>query len=130
MNDLKEHLRAMAGMLAEERRDTAEAICLEAAAEIERMRAAMIHQQMSLADTEALCLSHEAEIERLRDELTGLTQHYTAVCRENRPSAMLHDAAISEKDAEIERLRAERDLWKRRYERLDPKPNIEAEEQW
>ena len=68
MNDLKEHLRAMAGMLAEERRDTAEAICLEAAAEIERMRAAMIHQQMSLADTEALCLSHEAEIERLRAE--------------------------------------------------------------
>lgn len=76
--DLTVHLRAMAGMLAEEHRNVAEETCLDAA----------------------------SEIERLRKELSGLKQHYEDVCRENRPSIALHDAAIAERDAEIERLLA------------------------
>ena len=42
------------------------------------------------------------EIERLR----SLEAHYLSVAAENRPSRALHEAALAERDAEIERLRA------------------------
>lgn len=79
-----------------------------------------------------------AEIKRLRD--SAHAKHVWPSCGHNSfgvCSICYHDrgeylslieSKLSVAKAEIEQLRAERDLWRRRYERLDPKPGSEAAE--
>lgn len=56
-------------------------------------------------EVDAYACALEAEVGLLRANLASIQGHYLDLCRENRPSVALHEAALAEKDREIERLR-------------------------